>query len=55
VSYHPDITPQSTKKFLQHDDCYLEAGKVEVLLHLLEKYRLEERKALIFSQVHFPS
>lgn len=43
-------TYKSTKKFLQRDDCYLEAGKVERLLHLLEKYKSEERKILIFSQ-----
>ncbi|KAJ3575099.1 hypothetical protein NP233_g1325 [Leucocoprinus birnbaumii] len=43
-------TYKSTRKYLQHDDCYLEAGKVEKLLHLLEKYKSEERKVLIFSQ-----
>ncbi|KAF9450428.1 hypothetical protein P691DRAFT_468738 [Macrolepiota fuliginosa MF-IS2] len=43
-------TYKSTKKYLQVDDCYLEAGKVKVLLNLLERYRREDRKVLIFSQ-----
>ncbi|KXN92461.1 ATP-dependent helicase fft3 [Leucoagaricus sp. SymC.cos] len=50
MSVMTDAELQSTKKFLQDDDCYLEAGKVEILLHLLEKYRSESRKVLIFSQ-----
>ncbi|KAF7782591.1 hypothetical protein Agabi119p4_1967 [Agaricus bisporus var. burnettii] len=43
-------TYRSTKKFLQNENCYREAGKVKVLLELLEKYKSEERKILIFSQ-----
>ncbi|XP_006461134.1 hypothetical protein AGABI2DRAFT_221665 [Agaricus bisporus var. bisporus H97] len=43
-------TYRSTKKFLQTENCYREAGKVKVLLELLEKYKSEERKILIFSQ-----
>ena len=42
---------QSTRKFLQKEDCYLEAGKVKVLLDLLTRYNNEGRKILIFSQV----
>ena len=41
---------QSTRKFLQKDDCYLEAGKVKVLLDLLARYNSEGLKILIFSQ-----
>lgn len=42
---------QSTRKYLRDDDCYLDAGKVHVLLKLLAEYRAEGRKVLIFSQV----
>lgn len=42
---------QSTRKFLQDQNCYLNAGKISVLLRLLEDYRKAERKILIFSQV----
>lgn len=45
------MSTKSTKKFLQAEDCYLEAGKVHVLLKLLETYKEEGRKILIFSQV----
>ncbi|PCH43660.1 hypothetical protein WOLCODRAFT_75036 [Wolfiporia cocos MD-104 SS10] len=40
----------ATYKFLQEDDCYLQAGKVKVLLQLLERYKGEGRRVLIFSQ-----
>jgi SWI/SNF-related matrix-associated actin-dependent regulator 1 of chromatin subfamily A len=42
---------QSTRKYLQGDDCYLDAGKVQVLMRLLAEYGKEGRKVLIFSQV----
>lgn len=42
---------QATRKFLQKDSCYLEAGKVMVLLKLLNEYIGQRRKVLIFSQV----
>lgn len=45
------IRLQSTRKYLQPDDCYLQAGKVKVLLQLLERYHAEGRRVLIFSQV----
>ncbi|KAH7888749.1 SNF2 family N-terminal domain-containing protein [Phlebopus sp. FC_14] len=41
---------KSTRKYLQDEECYLNAGKVTVLLRLLEEYAAEERKVLIFSQ-----
>ncbi|KAI9455328.1 SNF2 family N-terminal domain-containing protein [Lactarius psammicola] len=40
----------STQKFLQDEKCYLQAGKVQVLLRLLKEYRAEGRRMLIFSQ-----
>ncbi|PFH51523.1 hypothetical protein AMATHDRAFT_58959 [Amanita thiersii Skay4041] len=43
-------TYKSTRKFLQEEDCYLDAGKVQVLLKLLDRYGTEGRKVLIFSQ-----
>ncbi|KAF8630670.1 hypothetical protein AX15_002818 [Amanita polypyramis BW_CC] len=43
-------TYKSTRRYLQDDDCYLEAGKVKVLLELLSRYHSEGRKVLIFSQ-----
>ncbi|EPT05043.1 hypothetical protein FOMPIDRAFT_136854 [Fomitopsis schrenkii] len=43
-------TYKSTKKYLQPDDCYLQAGKVKVLLGLLQQYKTEQRRILIFSQ-----
>lgn len=36
---------------MQEDSCYLEAGKVTVLLKLLDDYIKQGRKVLIFSQV----
>lgn len=43
-------TYKSTRKFLQSEDCYLQAGKVKVLLKLLESYKEQGRRVLIFSQ-----
>ena len=45
------LSLQSTRKYLQEEDCYNQAGKVKVLLRLLEGYRREDRRVLIFSQV----
>jgi SWI/SNF-related matrix-associated actin-dependent regulator 1 of chromatin subfamily A len=45
------LLPQSTRKYLQDDASYLEAGKVTVLLELLKQYSKHNRKVLIFSQV----
>ncbi|TFK44749.1 SNF2 family N-terminal domain-containing protein [Crucibulum laeve] len=41
---------KSTRKYLQDEEYYLEAGKVKVLLKLLDDYREQGRKVLIFSQ-----
>ncbi|EMD37375.1 hypothetical protein CERSUDRAFT_73280 [Gelatoporia subvermispora B] len=41
---------QSTRKYLQDDECYLQAGKVKVLLKLLQTYQAQGRRILIFSQ-----
>ncbi|KAF9529360.1 SNF2 family N-terminal domain-containing protein [Crepidotus variabilis] len=41
---------KSTRKYLQNDSCYVDAGKVKVLLDLLTRYGKEDRKVLIFSQ-----
>ncbi|EKM54402.1 uncharacterized protein PHACADRAFT_97789 [Phanerochaete carnosa HHB-10118-sp] len=43
-------TYKSTRRFLQSEDCYLQAGKVKVLLKLLEGYKEQGRRVLIFSQ-----
>jgi len=43
-------TYKSTRKYLQDDDCYLQAGKVKTLLKLLQTYQSEGRRILIFSQ-----
>ncbi|KAI0300995.1 SNF2 family N-terminal domain-containing protein [Multifurca ochricompacta] len=40
----------STQVFLQDENCYLQAGKVQTLLRLLKDYRAEGRRMLIFSQ-----
>ena len=45
------IGPQSIRKFLKNENIYLNAGKIIVLLKLLERYQKEDRKILIFSQV----
>ncbi|KAA1473889.1 hypothetical protein DENSPDRAFT_302177 [Dentipellis sp. KUC8613] len=44
------LTYRSTQKFLQDNDCYLQAGKIKTLLRLLEIYQVENRRILIFSQ-----
>ncbi|EDQ99523.1 SNF2 family DNA-dependent ATPase [Laccaria bicolor S238N-H82] len=41
---------KSTRKYLQDENCYLDAGKVQTLLKLLSTYDREGRKVLIFSQ-----
>ncbi|KAI0699558.1 SNF2 family N-terminal domain-containing protein [Cytidiella melzeri] len=43
-------TYKSTRRYLQKDDCYLQAGKVKVLLRLLRDYQEQGRRVLIFSQ-----
>ncbi|CAL1706892.1 unnamed protein product [Somion occarium] len=43
-------TYKSTKKYLQREDCYSQAGKVKVLLKLLKDYQQQGRRILIFSQ-----
>ncbi|KAF8161134.1 SNF2 family N-terminal domain-containing protein [Crassisporium funariophilum] len=43
-------TYKSTRKYLQDQGCYIDAGKVQVLLKLLSGYAKEQRKVLIFSQ-----
>jgi len=40
----------STHRFLQDENYYLQAGKVQALLRLLTEYRAEGRRMLIFSQ-----
>lgn len=42
---------QSTRKYLQDEGCYHDAGKIQVLMRLLGEYGKEGRKVLIFSQV----
>ena len=46
---------QSTQRFKVKEESYLQAGKVKVLLRLLDQYRKEGRRVLIFSQVCFPT
>ncbi|KAF9475763.1 hypothetical protein BDN70DRAFT_883250 [Pholiota conissans] len=41
---------KSTRKYLQDQECYVDAGKVQVLLTLLADYAQQGRKILIFSQ-----
>ncbi|KAF8973224.1 SNF2 family N-terminal domain-containing protein [Flammula alnicola] len=41
---------KSTRRYLQDKDCYVDAGKVQVLLTLLAEYEQQGRKVLIFSQ-----
>lgn len=45
------MSPQSTRKYLQEEDCYIQAGKIKVLLSLLDTYQEDNRRVLIFSQV----
>ncbi|KAJ3806366.1 SNF2 family N-terminal domain-containing protein [Lentinula aff. lateritia] len=41
---------KSTRKFGQPSDCFLDSGKIQMLLSLLAEYQKEDRKILIFSQ-----
>ncbi|GAW05190.1 snf2 family dna-dependent atpase [Lentinula edodes] len=41
---------KSTRKFGQPSDCFLDSGKIQMLLSLLAEYQKEARKILIFSQ-----
>ncbi|KAI0314088.1 SNF2 family N-terminal domain-containing protein [Amylostereum chailletii] len=41
---------RSTSQFLQDAECYLQAGKVQILLKLIEQYRKAGRRMLVFSQ-----
>ncbi|KAF9227391.1 hypothetical protein BS17DRAFT_727605 [Gyrodon lividus] len=41
---------KSTRKYLQDEQCFVDAGKVVVLLRLLKEYAEQKRKVLIFSQ-----
>src|SRR6201996_3352566 len=42
---------QGTKQFSLDPECYLDAGKVTTLMSLLERYKEQGRRVLIFSQV----
>lgn len=42
---------KSVRKHALSDECFLDAGKVEELLRLLEGYGKESRRVLVFSQV----
>ncbi|KAG5648487.1 hypothetical protein DXG03_003098 [Asterophora parasitica] len=44
-------TYKSTRKYLQDEKCYLDAGKVQALMKLLGEYREQGRKVLVFSQL----
>ncbi|KAF8444561.1 SNF2 family N-terminal domain-containing protein [Boletus edulis BED1] len=41
---------KSTRKYVKDEKCFLDAGKITVLLRLLEDYTQQKRKILIFSQ-----
>ncbi|TRM69915.1 SNF2 family N-terminal domain-containing protein [Schizophyllum amplum] len=41
---------RKSAQFCQDDDCYMDSGKVQTLLRLLDQYIGEKRKVLIFSQ-----
>ncbi|KAG5639390.1 hypothetical protein H0H81_002922 [Sphagnurus paluster] len=43
-------TYKSTRRYLQDEKCYLDAGKVQVLMKLLTEYKKAGRKVLVFSQ-----
>ncbi|KAE9411430.1 hypothetical protein BT96DRAFT_12158 [Gymnopus androsaceus JB14] len=43
-------TYKSIRKYEQPSDCFLDSGKIQTLLALLEGYQKEDRKILIFSQ-----
>ncbi|KAI0704996.1 SNF2 family N-terminal domain-containing protein [Cerioporus squamosus] len=47
---HLCATYKSLRRYIQDEECYMEAGKVKVLLSLLERYQAEGRRLLIFSQ-----
>lgn len=49
--YELMVLMQSIGRYLQDDKCYVDAGKVQSLLKLLDSYGKEGRKVLIFSQV----
>ena len=50
----PLTRDKSTRKYVQDEKCFLDAGKVIVLLRLLEDYAQQKRKVLIFSQASQP-
>ncbi|KAJ3748791.1 SNF2 family N-terminal domain-containing protein [Lentinula detonsa] len=41
---------KSIRKYEQPSDCFLDSGKIQMLLTLLTEYQKEDRKILIFSQ-----
>ncbi|EJF65407.1 hypothetical protein DICSQDRAFT_51421 [Dichomitus squalens LYAD-421 SS1] len=43
-------TYKCLRKYLLNEDCYYEAGKIKVLINLLEQYQKQGRRMLIFSQ-----
>ncbi|KAI0769720.1 SNF2 family N-terminal domain-containing protein [Trametes elegans] len=43
-------TYKSLRRFVQDDDCWMQAGKIQALLKLLDQYQKEGRRILIFSQ-----
>lgn len=46
---------QSCRKHTIDDQSFLEAGKIKALLRLLEEYKKENKRVLIFSQVRNPT
>ncbi|CCO30918.1 putative ATP-dependent helicase fft2 [Rhizoctonia solani AG-1 IB] len=42
---------KSCRKLALQDECFLDAGKVEVLLELVGGYQKDGRRVLVFSQV----
>lgn len=51
VNIPPDYpSVQSVNKHALDDDCYLAAGKISKLMKLLEQYKTENKRVLIFSQ-----
>ncbi|OSD06773.1 hypothetical protein PYCCODRAFT_1430963 [Trametes coccinea BRFM310] len=43
-------TYKSLRRFVQDEECYMQAGKIKALLKLLDQYQKEGRRILIFSQ-----
>ncbi|CDO74452.1 hypothetical protein BN946_scf184979.g7 [Trametes cinnabarina] len=43
-------TYKSLRRFVQDEECYMQAGKIQALLKLLDQYQKEGRRMLIFSQ-----